>query len=325
MARHLARRPRSRVTATFVAVALVVASVVCLVPLPSRTTAATTFRLLLGRSGVSGQVAVTGNSVMSHVSVCDADRRQLPAMIADRAGRPVWRLDRPGQGWFETVDNAALALRRSDVADVMMFVSLFQLAATGLPDLREQAFFRMAAGDLAVNDLGARGWSWSVLSQPGAQEGPFTYEGVTYPDYGGIKQRYFSVEKSLRTCPETLGHDLHFIEAAYWNSYVQVGPQPNAIADLVELQQRAAQAGKRLHVVLLPVDTRDVASLEPALAQQITANARRAVGELRRGGVNVLDLTDAVEPAGFADRWCACGHLGERGRDTVATRVSAVL
>ena len=304
----------------FIAATVVLAALVCLAPAPNTgAVAATAGGLLIGDGGAPNTIAFVGNSVIDHVSRCDIDTRTIPEMAGAVAGRPALDLSYGGQSFAESINYAALALRKRAVRDVVIYVSLTQLSEDGFLDIRDQAFFGLVNGDLTVNDVAARiEVAPSVAMAASTAERAFTYKGVRYPDYAGLKTRYFSVEKAAMGCPENRGQNPAFIEANYWNAYARTPLRAGALADLAALGARATTARKALHVVLMPVDYEDLHALDPALEAQVRAAAATARQRLAGAGVTVIDLTSDTPAGDFVDRWCACGHLGEGGRLAVA-------
>src|SRR5262249_22994344 len=202
----------------------------------------------------------------SQVSKCDEDRRNIPDMMETVLEKPVLNLGDPGQSFPQALNFTGEALGRSSVKGAVVFLAMTQLSETAGLDLRDQLFLRLTAGPMHANDLGARlKESLALAAQPGQEERAFTYKGVTYPDYVGVKDTYYSAEKAAMGCPETAGTNKAFIEAIYWNNYAKSPPRAEAIADLATLNARAKAAGKSFRVVIMPIDTPDVETYDAAL------------------------------------------------------------
>jgi hypothetical protein len=315
------RRARTR-PALVLAALFVTFFLILLAPVPDLAVLPRLLPLL--RLRAPGTVAVAGNSVLSQISSCDRDQRTLPAMLQADLARPLQNLGFPGQQFEESLNYATIALRRPAVAGAVLYLSPFALTTASLPDLQTAVFQRLAASPAyQSNSLRRRLAQHSLLGPVDPDESGFTYAGAAYPNYDGVKQIYFSSEKSRESCPESLGHDRRFIEAYYWDSYLRRQLLPGHIDDLAQFARIAAAQHKQLLVVLLPVDVDDVRSLNPALAAELQSRLAAAAAALRAANVPLLDLSQSLPAQDFTDRWCACGHLAQAGRLQVAQRTSA--
>jgi hypothetical protein len=101
--------------------------------------------------------------------------------------------------------------------------------------------------------------------------------------------------------------------------------EPANLEDLARLSAYGRSLGRPPLVVLMPVDLEDVSALDAGLAAALRARTAAAADGLRRRGVDLLDLSDALPAEAFTDRWCACGHLAEAGRRIVAARTAQAL
>jgi len=304
-----------------VAVILLAALAIMFAPVPVDLKLAKTAATAMVGKGI----AVTGNSVISHVSKCDANPVPLAAMIGPSAGRRSFDISYPGQSMPEGLNFGRIALSNRRAEAVVVFVSLAQIISGGQPDLRTQSFFRLAGGNLAVNDLGPRLRALDPIAAklPHQLDG-FEYHGVRYPPYNKLKTQYLLPERLAQGCPETIGVNRAFIEALYWNNYLNGPLIASYVDDLHKLSQSAARSGKPVMFVLLPIDFEDIRTLNPELMRNIAAR-RDELLRLARGRIEFHDLTEAVPAQGFADRWCGCGHLQESGRKIVADRVAQML
>ena len=294
-----------------------------LAPVPDGTNLAAVARLLTVRRAV---LPMVGNSVLAHASPCDGDPRTLTDLTAQDAGLQKLDLGHAGENLEEGVNLATLALRQPRAKSVVMFLSSFQMSQDAWPTLQTQ-MFRLATSPprYAMNDLGGRFREGLFLSGRDIDTPAFTYKGIRYPDYDHLKLQYLQYEKAKQGCPETLGSNLAFVEAYYWFNYISYRPFDPNFDDIRRLAGYARMHGHRLLVVLLPVDLDDVRRLNPLLSDQIARRTRQIADRLRANGVRLLDLSDAVAGDGFADRWCACGHLDDAGRGLVAARTAAAL
>jgi len=299
------------------ALTLAVALLVALFPLPAGWD-----DLRLARAAWRAQgVAVTGNSVVRHVSRCDGDRRGLAPLLRDRLGRPVSDLSYPGQTLFASLNAAALALDRPGVTQVVVTLSLPQLEALAVPDLRTQAFFRLAAGDLAVNRILPR-LREPATGRPQPQLAAFRYAGRDWPAYDELKTRFMLPERNAARCPEAPARDPRFAAALAWRNTLSEPVAPVLLADLLALDARARRRRKPLLLVMMPLDAGD---MPPPLAARAQARADAVVRWARARRLPLLNLTRQLPAAAFADRWCACGHLQAAGRAQVAAAIAATI
>jgi hypothetical protein len=274
----------------------------------------------------TASIVVTGNSVVDHRSKCDGDRRTIPEMITAATGRPVRDMSYDGQGIDEALLYAALALNAQGDGPVVVLSSVFQFDSHFPFDVQTQLFFRLVAGSLHATSMFERVAAGRFLEPPvAARLQPYIYKGRAYPSYVGLTTTFFARERNLMRCPETLGHDQAFIEASYWNNYLRDGWNLAYVDDIMTLARRAAATKHRFLVVLLPVDDADVASLSPDLAAKLRQRSSEISHALQTAGAPLLDLTASQSADRFADRWCACGHLMDNGRQNVVSRVVAAL
>lgn len=274
----------------------------------------------------SQQIAVVGTSVVAHVSSCDADKRGIAEMLRDDSGRNTIDLSFGGQVFSDSLNFATLALRSPNVSSVVYFLSTSQLLNEDDTSLQAQLFFRLASGSYHANDLvGRLRRGDGLTAAPQVYQTPFTYKGASYPDYNGRKTQFFAVEKQRQACPESLGHNRTFIEAGYWNSYARADARANNTDDLARLAALGRSLGKRVLLVVLPIDFQDIESLNPELGQTVRQSATTLSASLREAGVDTVDLSDLGPGDLFSDRWCACGHLLADGRQRVAEAATAGL
>ena len=271
------------------------------------------------------ELAVVGNSVVTHVSKCDADRRDIPAMLQDTLESEVVDLSYGGEPLAESINYAAIALQQARIRTVVLYLGQGSLANPDPNDLQTTAFFGLVAGPFRVNDLGAR-LSRGTGLMPGAATArlPFRYEGIDYPAYDKIQMTYCADEKARQGCPETLGHDLRFIEANFWTNLVRPEPFWPLLEDIGDLQRQATARGKRLVVIFLPNDMTGLRTLDAGLAAQVDARRAEIVQRAASIGVSMTEI-GPFGPDQFADRWCACGHLSQSGRHAVTAATKDVL
>jgi hypothetical protein len=297
-------------------------------PIPDKAIAAKTLRLAAQRAPKT--VVMSGNSVLSHTSRCDADRRTLAELIEDNLARgehggKLLNLGAPGQHFAENVNYLALALKQDNVDTALLMLAPYQLSEHEWPSLQTQLYMSLrASSELAVNSLSQRfaeGY-WLTGGEPGSQG--FSYRGTAYPDYQGIKG-FFMREKAAMGCPETLGMQRSFIEAYYWYEFAGRKDVDSNFDDVQKLAALARSLHKQLLVVLMPADAADASALNPEVGAAMKAHLRAITTRLQRAGVSPLDLSERAAPEDFADRWCACGHLSQQGRKLVADQVTSHL
>lgn len=318
------RMTSARRAAAMVGVLVLVALAIFLFPAPADIAGAQ----LAAKSMRSprGAIALVGNSVIDHVSKCDSDRRTIAQMIAAEAARPTIDLSKGGQDYLISFGLGAIGMRHGGADTLVLPVTVATLAMRSGLDGRDQGFFRIAGGDYPAFDVVRRiARLEPLIPPPPAQQERFTYRGQDYPDYVGVKSGHFARAQAEMGCPEDFGVDPGYSEALYWNSYARFEPQDERIAGIIQLHEESARRGKRLLVVLMPVDLEDVAGRNPALAQLIAQRSAALADRLRGAGVDPLDLTRSAPAGQFTDRWCACGHLNQHGRLALARAVAGAL
>lgn len=296
--------------------------IVFLFPVPRQRVGAVT---LAAHGARDAELAVVGNSVVTHVSKCDADRRDIPTMLQDALESEVVDLSYGGEPLAESINYAAIALQQPRISTAVLYLGQGSLANPDPNDLQTTAFFGLVAGPRRVNDLSGR-LSRGAGIMPGAATArlPFRYKGVDYPGYDQIQMTWFADEKARQGCPETLGHDRRFIEANFWTNLVRPEPFWPLLEDIGDLQRQAAARGKRLVVIFLPNDMFGLRTLDAGLAAQVEARRAAIVQRAARLGV-AMTVVGPFGPDRFADRWCACGHLSQAGRVAVAEATRDVL
>ena len=173
--------------------------------------------------------------------------------------------------------------------------------------------------ELKINSLLDRfGSGVFVTGATPLSQQPFSYRGKSYPDYAHLASSYYAEEKNAETCPERFGVNRSFIEANYWKAYLLPPVEDTYFTDLSLLQREASERGNRLIYVLLPIDFEDVESLDSELAENIRLRLKYLRQRLTSAGVEWLDLAETLPASAFADRYCACGHMGAAGREFVA-------
>ncbi len=267
-------------------------------------------------------VVMLGNSAIDHSSKCDADSRSLAALTGAAIGKPVADFSNSAQLLDETLSYAGILLRNRNVHTIVLPLAYFSFTDDWHPSFQRAAFLNFMSATpgrfSATGDLLASG----IVGTDLTVHRSFTYAGRDYPDYDGIKVRYFQPAKDVMGCPETDGVDRRFLEAYYSHVYADTPVLEKNIWAVSEFAHAAARQGRAVKVVLLPVDLELIASLSPGAATRTRRGIEKLVAALRSQGVDVLDLSPSLPNIAFADRWCACGHMQQDGRIRVAGAIA---
>ena len=305
----------------FAAGLVLIALAILVAPVPDTDFAAA----VVHQRGGSPVVAV-GNSIVDYVGRCDSDRRTIPQLLADRTGLKVADSSWGGQSVGTSVALAAIALKAKNVRVVVVPVAANALSFGDSLPLQTLSFARLTGGYLESADYAARLRNGIGLSPSVAPyQQPFSYKGVHYPDYNGIKIKYLSSEVAHTVCPENLGVNRRFLAGYYWANYNAGTVQAALLRDLARLQAKAKGEGKRVVVVLLPLDFEDAAALGPDVAAAMARRRREVLAAAGIAGLDMLDLSGGEPVSSFAQRWCACGHLSEQGRHHVVDRLAGTV
>jgi hypothetical protein len=270
----------------------------------------------IARAHLGGRksIAVFGNSVIDALSRCDRDRRTLLEMIADASSRHSIDLSYGGQTISEELNLSSAALRAPGIDELVVFISTTSLADYDAIDLRSALFFRLFGTPLFSNDFLARLSRGVGLTGVVHRFEPFEYKGRSYPDYDGVKNRYFVKERQYTACPERQGEDLGFIEAYYYRNLAEPNIWQQNVIDLSILAKDALDRRKRLVFVLSPINFGDMEALDPELAKAARRRRDQVLALADANNISIIDATEVAQADDFADRYCACGHLNERGR-----------
>lgn len=319
MQSQLPQAPRSISARRFLLIAAAAAVVVYLCPFGNKTD------LALGERAMTtaDAVVIVGNSVVDHVSQCDAVASPIPSLVGELAGARVADLSASGQLLEESIAYAGIALRNRSVKTVVMLVAYYSLADEWEPTMQRAAFLDVWSGisPFALDEVFERsgGFNGEELRFHDA----FVYRGERYPDYSELKAAYFERELAAETCPEGNGVDSGFIDAYYHHAYLGAPINEQNVLAIGRLAARAGRDGKQVVVVLMPIDYQLMGTLDPAMVGAIESRVHSAVADIARLGVRVVDLSQLLPNQSFADRWCACGHLLQSGRETVTKAIVA--
>jgi len=276
-------------------------------------------KIMTMASTTSSPIYMTGTSVLKHISACDSDQRHVTQMMAARLGSQVTDLSYGGQTLIEQAAYLGTAMHNPQARVLIASASLGDFTPTSEPAFRRRLLFTLASPPSQV-----RYASDDVADLVMGRDLPesFDYDGEHFASYDYIKQKYLSVEREHSTCPETQGYDHRFVKAIYYGNYVVRPIDDAAVALMARTAAQARAHGKQFFLVVMPVDMELVKQLDPAWVNAIQALRDRLVARLGTQGVSVLDLSEQVPDAGFADRWCACGHLQSLGRERTADRLA---
>lgn len=273
----------------------------------------------------SAPVHISGNSIMGHVSLCDKDTRTLPEMITSLAGVPVLDNAFGGQPLDESLNFAALSLKNTHTQTVLIGLSLPALSAYSDVDMQQYLLDRLANPTLALEGVASRLRGGGINGRLDPFHDPFTYGGHSYPDYNGIKARYFEPQRQIMPCPESDSTDAVYLEAYYHHAYFDFDLKNQNFQILKSLHDIALAHHKQLLVVLMPLDYQLMNRLHAGMGDQALSRAREYTSLLQQQGLQVLDASAHLQNEDFADRYCACGHLVESGRQKLSREIAAML
>ena len=308
--------------AAFSLIAVAVGLALYAVPFPPLGTAK---RVLLVHS-TKAAVAIVGPSTISAVSACDHDRRAVPAMLSDLAGRPVLDLSVGGQPLSDSLNLAAVSGRSPSITDVVLPIAYPYSDDWTTPAYSKLFLYKALVPRFPVFDAASLGDLWAGLTaQPERVERGYRFEGKAYPDYRALAADEFAREKSLATCPEAVTHDPGFTRSYLWWAYVAVGENPGLYDLVAALDRELGRTGRRLHVVLLPNNLDLLGQFDPAWPGAVRNGAAHLVSELERRRVHVVDLSAGFAGDEFSTQWCGCIHLNQAGRLHLAQAVAAAV
>ena len=306
----------------FLAIMLAIALVLFLLPWPTSQQGGRMMRIVRGDQ----QIALVGPSTVYYVSPCDGDRRPLSTMIADETGRPVSDRSAGGQEAIDSIDLAAATVHGRAITDVILPLAWSQSDDLTVPDWRRLAAYRLFTPGFPALAASDRAGLWAGLA--GARRPmsrPYRFAGRDWPGYDQLSATQFAREKTLTRCPEALTHDPAFTRGYYWWTHVAKRPNPMLAPLIGTLNRFLASHGRRLHVVLLPINGEVLERFQAGWGRAATAGQHQLAANLRAAGVPVLDLTDGWSAGEFGSPWCACAHFNASGRTRIAHAVAVWL
>jgi hypothetical protein len=305
----------------FLLLLAVVTAVLVVAPIPTKHVAKVAVTLALE----SGSTVILGPSTVDQRSKCDADQRSISAMLADDLGTRVRDASDGGQTPAESANFAALALRFPAVKQVVILIDTAYLSSQSRLKRPDEAFFRVVNSAMYAD---APGSYLDILKAYGGNpepDLPFLYKGMQIPGYAAISTSWFLEEQSLMPCPENDGHNLAWVEGVTFHEEVAPPFDPADIRIFVALADAVRASGKRLLLVLLPIDVDLLGQFNPDWPKIVDRRAETVRRALTAVGLPLLDLSDTLPKDDFVDRWCGCVHLSQRGRLSVAAAIAAEL
>jgi len=269
-------------------------------------------------------IAIVGPSTIDVTSNCDTDLRTVATMLSDAASKPVLDLSTGGQALISSVNLAAVSAENRHVTDVVLPIGESLSDDWTTPPYRQLLIYKAFAPRFPVFRAATSQDFWAGFTAKTRRlERGYRFAGRDYPDYRILAITEFRREKRLQGCPNALTHNPTFTRGYFWWTQVATGENP-ALIDLIgDLQRQFNQTGRRLHVVLLPVNFAVLQSFDPAWAEAVRGKEQWLAAGLRGQGVSVIDLSEGFAPDEFITQWCACTHLNQKGRWRLASAIAA--
>jgi hypothetical protein len=309
----------------FVVVALLIAGLMLIVPLPTTSQAGHAWRVHIS----DAPIVLIGPSTLMYVDKCDRDRRTVAQMLADRSSAHVLDLSQGGQTISDALNVARLTATRPQVRTVIVAIANTYADDPTMPSLRSYMFYSLAQRRPALGGASNLNDFWTGLS--GGADGTahpvdraFVFDGMAVPNTRTLISTHMAGEFKRMTCPPVAFHDAAFNRTYYWWTNVARGENP-ALPSLVgHLARDLASNGKRLIVVLLPFNRDLLAGYSPQWSAITVARQARLAVALRRQGAEVHDLAGRFRGAEFAQIYCGCVHLNEAGRRHLTEEIARV-
>ena len=306
----------------FSLIVITTAIVLYAVPFPS----AGMVKRLLQIHSSRATVAIVGPSTIDYVSNCDTDRRTVPAMISELAGRSVLDLSVGGQPLSDSLNLAALSGGAPSITDVVLPIAYPYSDDSTTPAYSRLLIYKALMPRFAVFAAASVRDFWSGLTgKPERVERGYRFEGRSYPDYRKLSAGELAREKSLASCPEVVSHNPAFTRSYFWWGYVEVQENPGLYQLVTALDARLARGGKRLHVVVLPSNLEVLGRFDRSWAGIVRNGEARLVARLTRRGIHVIDLSSGFASNEFSTQWCGCIHLNEKGRLHISEAIAAAV
>lgn len=278
-------------------------------------------KIMTSAATVSTTVSMAGTSVLKHISLCDADQQHVTAILGDRLKMPVTDLSYGGQTLTEQAAYLGTAMHNVHSRVLLASASFADFTRTSQPALRRRLLFSLVSPPYVMSSAD-NGNSVSEIILGHDLPLTFDYRGEHFASYDDIKTRYLAVERAHATCPESTGFNMRFVQAIYYGTYMTAPADQGAIDLIGRTAKEARLRNKQFFMVIQPVDFELIGRLDPTWPELLKQRIAQLVAKLQSSGVEVIDISDAVPDAAFADRWCACGHLQSAGRVIMAGRIA---
>jgi hypothetical protein len=279
------------------------------------------FKMLAMIATSSAPTYIGGNSVLKHMSLCDSDRRYISAMTSEASASPLLDISYGGQSLREQIAYLGFAVRNPKSQTLIASASIVDFDPAPEASLRRRWLLDIIN---PAGEFSAKGGAGSLAQFILGKDLPldFEYLGERYPSYDYVKRKYFSVERDNAKCPEGNGVNGGFVEAIYFGTYAKNFTDTAAVRLVADLAKIAKSRSRRFLLVLQPIDFELIEGMHVDWVKAIREKRDRVKVALATAGVEVVDLTELLSNDDFADRWCACGHLQDRGRRSVAKKIS---
>jgi hypothetical protein len=269
------------------------------------------YKILLKGVMNPNKVWFFGNSVIQHSSQCDENHESIAKMFEVMINKPVVDMSRGGM----TID------RMVDITETLKSLGIKPKAV----------YFQIALSNDFVKSIsknsGIEAYINSNLKLIKTKVGLSTEDSKTktsfnnkyYGNYSDFSKKYFITEKKNASCPEHLGVDQDFIAFMYWRNFLD----RNEVVKIEHFERFRELKKSGIHSVLwiAPVDYEDIKTLHGVERLAEINEYRNEILKATKD-LNVVDLTFDLPSSSFADRWCACGHLNEDGRNLVAVKLN---
>lgn len=263
------------------------------------------------RSG--GKVLLFGNSINRTISHCDDDVRTIPDMLADLGGPAVVNVSRGGMPFSQMLRMAELVTQGGARPSAIVFPVLFG-------DLLQLADAPYGFASFTSDNLPRQLMSHKMPSS--SPPDIATYRGRYYGSYAVFSKTHFEQEKRQSGCPASMGVDRDFVEFMYWRNYLQPSDPLTGLDRTITRVNSIKRKGINIVFWFPPINFEDIEALHGRLAaDSIRQRTNNLMSALTSQSFSVFDTTSIVPASGFADRWCACGHLNQLGRVMLTRRL----
>ncbi len=267
------------------------------------------------------KVIYFGNSIIDARSACDSDMRSLPQMLSDETGMSVADVSKGGLYMVEIY--ALTNLLNEDNKPDYAVLPLSEFFGSSLGVKVEPGYNQMATRDLLISLYSMnKPFIYPSAEAVFSSAEEFSYKGQYYGSYADIKRDYMTVEKKHLTCPERFGENLKYVEFMHWKNYASGDFNIDG-----EMFERVLARLKALQIkpviYLTPVNFQLMSELNDSeVLTTLNARLQQLRGYLDDRGIEYVDLTHSLDPSGFTDMYCACGHLSEVGRKQVVKSIA---